>query len=61
MRGLVKVYKDQIEERAGVKLQLSDVILLWAIRWAAMVYSRYKVGEDGKSAYERQNGANVQT
>ena len=56
MRGLVKVYKDQIEERASVKLQASDVILLWMIRWAAMVYSRYKVGEDGETAYERQKG-----
>ena len=54
MRGLVKVYKDQLEERAKVKLQSTDVILLWMIRWAAMVYSRYKVGEDGETAYERQ-------
>ena len=60
MRGLVKVYKDQLEERAKVKLQSTDAILLWMIRRAAMVYSRYKVGEDGKTAYERQKGTNVQ-
>ena len=56
MRGFVKVYKDQIEARANVKLKPSDSILLWIIRWAAMVYSSYKVGEDGKTAYERQKG-----
>ena len=37
MRGLVKVYKDQLEERASVKLQSTDVILLWTLRWVAMV------------------------
>ena len=56
MRGLVKVYKDQLEERASVKLQSTDVIRLWMVRRAAMVYSRYNVGEDGKTAYERQKG-----
>ena len=54
MRGLVQVYKDQIEERASVKLQASDVILLWMIRWAAMVYSRYKVGEDVNSVRDTE-------
>ena len=56
MRSLVKVNKDQLEERASVKLQSTDVILLWMIRRAAMVYSRYKVGEDGETVYERQKG-----
>ena len=56
LRGMVKVYKDQIEKRAGIKLEAKDVILLWIIRWAAMAYSRYKIGDDGKSAYERQKG-----
>jgi len=56
MRSLVKVYKDQLETRASVKLQATDVILLWLVRWAAMAYSRYKIGEDGKTPYERQKG-----
>ena len=55
-RGLVKVYKDQLEERASVKLRSTDVIVLWMVRRAAMVYSRCNVGEDGKTAYERQRG-----
>ena len=47
---------DQLEERASVKLQSTDAILLWMIRCAAMVYSRHKIGEDGKTPYERQMG-----
>jgi len=56
MRSLIKVYLDQLEERANVKLQSTDVILLWLIRWVAMAYSRYKLGEDCKTHYERQKG-----
>ena len=53
---MVKVYKNQLGTRAYVKLQATDVILLWLVRWAAMAYSRYKIGEDGKTPYERQKG-----
>ena len=28
----------------------------WLIRWVAMAYSRYKLGDDGKTPYERQKG-----
>ena len=56
MRSLIKVYLDRLEERASVKLQSTDVILLWLIIWVAMAYSRYKLGEDGKTPYERQKG-----
>ena len=56
IRGMVRVYVSQLEERANVEIEPEDVILQWAIRWAAMAYARYKVGEDGKTAYERQKG-----
>ena len=56
MRSLIKVYLDQLEERANVKLQSTDAILLWLIRWVAMAYSRYKLGAEGKTPYERQKG-----
>ena len=56
MRGIVKVYKDQVETKANIKIEAVDCILLWMIRWAAMAYSRYKVGEGGKTPYERQKG-----
>ena len=54
MRGNVKVYKDP--EKAKFKPAPSDVILLWMIRWAAMTYSRFEVGSDGETAYERLTG-----
>ena len=56
MRNLIKVYLDQLEDRAKIKLQSTDPILLWLIRWVAMAYSRFKAGADGKTPYERQKG-----
>ena len=53
LRGMIKVYLNQLEEKANVKLQATDPILQWLIRWVAMAYSRYKLGDDGKTPYER--------
>ena len=56
IREMVKVFKDQIEEKANMELKAEDSIMQWIVRWAAMAYSRFKVGEDGKTAWERQKG-----
>ena len=51
-----RVFKDQIEEKAKMTLQCDDSITLWIIRWAAMVCSRYLVGRDGRTGFERTRG-----
>ena len=56
MRNLIKVYLDQLEDKAKIKLQSTDPSLLWLIRRVAMAYSRFKVGADGKTPYEGQKG-----
>lgn len=56
IREFVRVFKEQVEEKASVKMESSDVILLWAVRWAAMNCSRYLVGKDGRTPYERRRG-----
>ena len=54
--GFARVLKDQLEKNAKVEILGSDVITQWLIRWAAMVPSRFLVGKDGKTAYERRRG-----
>ena len=56
IRGIVRTHKDRIEHQIGEKLPTDAVILQWLIRWAAMLHSRYSVGKDGKTAYQRQTG-----
>ena len=55
-RSLVKVFKDMIEDKTGQEIESDCVVMLWLVRWAAMLYSRFKIGTDGKTSYERQKG-----
>ena len=54
VREYVRVYKEHIEDKTGIKLMSQDVIVMWMIRWAAMALSRFQVGSDGNTAYERR-------
>ena len=56
VREFTRVLKEQIEDKTDAKLSAGDAITLWLVRWAAMVISRYLVGKDGRTAYERRRG-----
>ena len=56
IREYTRVMKDQIEHNANIELKPEDVVTLWMVRWAAMLVSRYVVGRDGKTGYERRRG-----
>ena len=56
VREMMNVYKDHIEYKADIEIGPEDVILQWIARWAAMAYTRYKRGKDGKTPYERKKG-----
>ena len=56
VRGFMKVLKSQLEENTGVELDGRDNIVQWMIRWSAMLPSRFMVGKDGRTAYERRRG-----
>ena len=53
VREFVRVLKEHLEYYANMQLKCDDVITLWMIRWSAMLCSRYLVGRDGLTAYER--------
>ena len=55
-REFTRVLKDQLECKAKMELKIGENIVLWMIRWAAMMCSRYLVGKDGRTAYERRRG-----
>ena len=48
-----RTMRDHIEHRIGSKIEHSNPILQWLIVGAASIISRYAVGSDGKTAYER--------
>ena len=45
-----------IETKTRAKVKSKDAILMWAIRWAAMVTNRYLDGKDGVTPQERNRG-----
>ena len=56
VREYVRVLKEQVEDKASVKLSPDSNLTQWMVRWAAMLYSRYAAGRDGKTPYERRRG-----
>ena len=56
VRGFVRVFKEQLEDKANIKISGEDTVVQWMIRWAAMSCSRYLVGKDGRTGYERRRG-----
>ena len=56
IREFTRVMKEQLEDKAQVQLEPGDIVVQWMIRWAAMLVSRYMVGKDGRTGYERRRG-----
>lgn len=46
----------KVEEAMGEELEAGSSIFLWVIMWAAICYSRYAVGRDGRTGCERLRG-----
>ena len=56
VRGYARVLLSQLEEKANIKLDSADVILQWLVRWSALLPSRFLMGKDNKTPYERRRG-----
>ena len=56
VREYARVLREQIEYHTKVGMESAGNLTVWMIRWAAMLSSRYAVGKDGLTAYERRRG-----
>ena len=56
IREYVCTFLSQMEYGVDDKIPLDSDIVPWIVRWAAICQSRYAVGKDGKTAYERLRG-----
>ena len=56
VREFVRVFKEQVEDKAKIEVNTAENLMLWMIRWAAMTCSRYLVGKDGMTPFERRRG-----
>ena len=53
IRQLFCTFHARIERGVDDEIPLDADIIPWIVRWAAICYSRYKVGQDGLTSYER--------
>ena len=53
IRQLFCTFHARIERGVDDEIPLDSDIIPWIARWAAICYSRYKVGQDGLTSYER--------
>ena len=56
VEGVVRTLKDQVEEKYQQRLQQDHPFLVWLIRHAGDLWSKYQLGVDGKTPYERLKG-----
>jgi len=60
VEGQVRTLKAQLESRIGEELPNDHDLLPWLVTHAAALLSRFKVGEDGMTAYRRLRGREFQ-
>ena len=56
VREYVCTFLSRIEDGVDDTIPLDGAIIPWIVRWAAICHSRYAVGKDGRTAYERLRG-----
>ena len=57
----VRVMKDALEQRTGLKFTPRHPAMTWITEYASHLLNRFEVGHDGKTAYERCKGKKAKT
>lgn len=60
VREFARVLKELMEDKAGVVFKREADVVLWMIRWAAMLCFKFLVGKDGFTADGRRKGRKCQ-
>ena len=55
-RNQFKTMRDALEYKIGREIPMSAHVIQWMVRWASGALSRYQIGSDGRTAYERLKG-----
>ena len=61
VEGQLRVLRDALEGRLGVKLEVNHPVMTWLVEYAALALNRFEVGKDGRTAYERCKGKKAKT
>ena len=56
VRDHARVLRLHLQDRIKPKMAQDEPVMPWLLRWAAMSFSRFSKGKDGKTPYGRQRG-----
>ena len=59
VKGMIRTFRCHLEEKTGKPIRLDDAIVPWIVRHAAYVITRFRVGEDGKTAMHKIKGRKI--
>ena len=60
VQGMIRTIRSDIEGRWGVKIDVTHSIWPWIAEHAGFLSTRFEVGRDGKTAYERLKGKSAE-
>jgi len=58
VQGMIRTVKEGLESRLGSRLTGNEPVAIWLITHSGQLVNRYKVGEDGRTAWQRIKGKN---
>ena len=53
IEGMIRTWRNHLEQKYGMKIEATNPIFPWMVRYAGEVITRFKKGPDGMTAYER--------
>ena len=56
LEGMIRTWIDAVEHKYHTKLSSSHVIIPWLVEYAWEVITRCRIGNDGRTAYQRLKG-----
>ena len=56
LSGMIRTLKDSIETKTGEKIEKKSAMMAWIVEHSGNMITRYRVGKDGRTAYQRLKG-----
>ncbi len=59
VQGLIRTIRSALEHRWSLRIGITHPIWTWLVEYVGYLWTRFSVGKDGKTAYERCKGKKV--
>ena len=56
MEDLIRTLKSAFEARVNMRLSSTHPVMLWLVEYASALLSKYSMGNDGRTAFQRLHG-----